>query len=241
MPDSPIIEITGISKTFIAIPALKEISFAIAAGESVALLGANGAGKSTLFNIVMGFIAPDCGTVKVLGNTKFPYPHSLREEIAIVADHAGPVPWASAVDLAKLYAAIYRRWDDGLFRSLADQWAIDVFRRLNALSKGQKRLAELALIAACRPSVLVLDEPFNELDPVMRVRVQKELRRMQRTDGTTVFYATHILTEVKAVADRIIVLKAGAKVADAVIGENDGGAEAVFMRHYGLTPAGAVQ
>jgi ABC-2 type transport system ATP-binding protein len=198
----------------------------------VAVVGANGAGKTTLFNVMLGLCAPDTGGCSILGAPSANLPPSIRGRLSFVADHAGPIPWASACDIARLYRILYPRWNQETFDRLLSSWHIDAFRRLNQLSKGQKRLAELALAAAIEPGILMLDEPFNGLDAVMRIHVQNLLRSMQRESGATILYATHILTELPAVADRMIVVRKGTVVYDAALGSDGKQPHEIFSELY---------
>jgi ABC-type multidrug transport system ATPase subunit len=117
---------------------------------------------------------------------------------------------------------LYSRWNQEKFDRLIEAWRVDKYRRLNQLSKGQRRLAELTLAAAIEPRIMVLDEPFNGLDVVMRIHVQNLLRSLQRDGGTTILYASHILSALHTVADRMIVLRQGSVVHDAALPADDG-------------------
>jgi ABC-2 type transport system ATP-binding protein len=208
------IQLQNISKQFGTTPALRAVNLSVEQGESVVIVGANGAGKTTLFNIVLGLVSPDEGVCTVLGKRSTGYTSTMRQRIAFVADHASPVPWASALDIAKLYAHLYTGWNQACFDELTSAWNLDSTKRLNTLSKGQKRLAEIALVAASQPDIVVLDEPFNGLDAVMRIQIQRLLRRMQKERGATILHATHILAEVRTLADRMVTLRAGEIVFD---------------------------
>jgi ABC-2 type transport system ATP-binding protein len=228
----------GLTKIYAEVKALDKVDIIIEEGEAVALLGQNGAGKSTLANIIVGLIAPeappDSGRCLVFGRDSVSLDPLTRERIALISDEAGPVSWVSANETARLYASLYRRWDgEGCARLLA-HWEIDSARPLRKLSKGQRRLAEIALAASCRPHLMVLDEPFNGLDPVMRVRIQRLLSSLNREEGTTIVYATHVLGEVTTIANRAVILRQGRKVCDSPVSELAGGVEATFMRCYGL-------
>jgi ABC-2 type transport system ATP-binding protein len=221
-----------ITKNFDSVVALKAVSFKVYEGESVALIGANGAGKTTLFNIMLGLLRSDEGACSVLGVDSVAIGAEIRARLAFVADHASPVPWASSADIARFYAALYPHWDHDRFSNLMESWNIDKFRRLIHLSKGQKRLAEIALVTAYQPDLIVLDEPFNGLDAVMRIRIQRLLRQLQQERNATIIYATHILREISSVADRMIVLRRGELVHDACITQMDESPEQAFIRLY---------
>lgn len=227
-----IITCSTVSKTYGTIVALKNISLSINRGESVALVGANGAGKSTLFNIMLGLLKADEGTCTILGTDTKSLTQRHRARIGFIADHAGPIPWASAHDLATLYRNIYPSWNKTRFDSVTTAWHIDIYRRLNNLSKGQKRLAEIALVTAIQPQIVILDEPFDGLDAVMRIKIQKLLRELHGKDGITILYATHIISEVSSVADRMVVLQDGMLAYDELVMDSPETPEEVFRRLY---------
>jgi ABC-2 type transport system ATP-binding protein len=239
----PVIRADKLTKTYVTAPALKAVSFDVCAGESVAILGANGAGKTTLFNLLLGLLAPDVppdgGSCTVLGVPGDRLTPETKARIGFIADHAGSIPWATVKDLARLNRGLYPGWDQERYLRLVGDWDIDAGRRMNALSKGQKRLAEFALTLSHHPDLLVLDEPFNGLDAVMRIRVQSLLRQMQKHDGTTILYATHILSEVTEVGDRMIVLRKGEIVTDVRLADLRESVEQCFVRLYGLADAAA--
>lgn len=232
MPSSDIINCKNISKSFVTIPALKDISFSVNEGESIALVGANGAGKSTLFNIILGLLKPDEGSCSILDTTSELLTPDDRGKIGFIADHAGPIPWASTHDLATLYSKLYFNWDKKKYEHIIKTWNIDIYRRLNNLSKGQKRLAELALITAIQPKIMVLDEPFDGLDAVVRINVQKFLVNLQQKERITILYATHIISELSSVANRMIVLKSGNLVYDQPITNDTESPDAIFRKLY---------
>lgn len=234
-----LISAENLRKTYSSVTALDGVSLSVEEGEAVALLGQNGAGKSTLSNIVAGLIAPDAppdsGRCTVFDRDSVSLDPATREKIGLISDEAGPVAWVSANEIARLYRALYERWDGERFTELLKLWELPTGRPLRTLSKGQRRLTEIALVASCRPHLMILDEPFNGLDPVMRVRIQRLLASMNRDEGTTILYATHVLGEVSTIARRVVILRKGSKVCDSALGDLDGGVEGAFMRCYGLS------
>lgn len=232
MASAEIVKCTGITKSYGTIVALKNITLSMCEGESVALAGANGAGKSTLFNIICGLLKSDEGTCSIVGTSSGALTPQHRAKIGFIADHAGPIPWASANDLAMLYSKIYADWDGEFFNTVISSWKIDRYRRLNNLSKGQKRLAEIALIMSIRPAIMILDEPFDGLDAVMRIKIQNHLRNLQQQSSTTILYATHIITELSSIADRMLVLRAGDLVYDQPVATAHESPDAIFRRLY---------
>jgi ABC-2 type transport system ATP-binding protein len=227
-----IITVQNLTKKYVLQTALQNVSFQIQKGESVALLGANGAGKTTLFNIVLGLLACDEGTCTVLGTPGRSIGHALKERIGFISDESSPLPWASSSDIARLYADLYSRWDQDNFQEVTQYLHIDTDKRLNTLSKGERRLTEIALVTSYHPELLILDEPFDGLDAVMRVKMEQLLNRLNRDDQMTIFYSTHILAEVHKIARRIIILKQGRLVCDRDIHDAPSLVERSFLEMY---------
>jgi ABC-2 type transport system ATP-binding protein len=232
MNSNEIISCRNIVKFYDSVKALSDVSFSVEQGESLSVVGANGAGKTTLFNIIMGFNRPDEGVCKIFGTNTEQITPSLREKIGLIADHASPVPWASANDIARLYSSLYKGWNKDIFLENVALWKIDIYRKLNQLSKGQKRLAEIALVVATVPQLLILDEPFNGLDSVMRISIQRLLKKMQKQDKMTIVYSTHIISELSSVADRMLVLRSGMNVFDRRLSDFSEKPEEIFVRFY---------
>jgi ABC-2 type transport system ATP-binding protein len=237
MKETTIIETHRLSKKYTATVALDAFSLAVGASEFVALLGANGAGKSTFIKIVLGLETPEAppegGESRVLGSRSEKLSIESREKIGYISDDAGPVAWASADDIARLYASMYKKWDYTMYTTCAHRWNLDTSKKLNSVSKGQKRLMEFLLVLSYHPELLILDEPFNGLDAVNRIELQDLLKNLQKKEGTTILYTTHVLDEVGRLADRLVIIRSGKKVYDNKITTSDS-VEKIFRLHYGM-------
>lgn len=229
---SKIIAFKNVTKSYNSVTAVKDVSFIIEEGESVALVGANGAGKTTLFNILLGLINPDFGESFLLNSHSLNISTDILSQINFIADHASPIPWASSNDIASLYRSIYPQWNNNKYTKLMDLFNIDENRRLNRLSKGQKRLAEISLALATTPKILILDEPFNGLDALMRIQVQKILKKTQVETGLSILYSTHIISELHSIADRMIILLKGQIIFDQKLTDNNITPEKIFHHHH---------
>ena len=229
------INIQGLTKTYINVTALRSVSLVIEKGESVGLVGANGAGKTTLLHVLMGFIPYDEGTVQILGTSPQRLDAATKERIGFVAEEAGILPWATLMDMAVLYNSLYPKWsDEALFRYI-NEWDIVPDKRMRAMSKGQKRLAELALCFSCHPEILILDEPFVGLDAVMRFNVLSALKEMNTQQGTTIFYSSHILSDIEKIARRVVIIRSGNISLDKPIQELTASVEETFINNYGVS------
>lgn len=232
MTRQTVIAIDGLVKEYATVAALQGISLRIDRGEIAALLGSNGAGKSTLFYILMGFRRPTAGSASVFGLDPFSLPESARAKIVFVPEEGALPPWASANDVARLYRHLYPQFDAAALQRMLDAWGLSPPARLATLSKGERRLTELAVALSCRPTLLLLDEPFAGLDLVMRIGVIDELRDLNRSMETTILYSSHILSDVEKIARRVIILRAGEITVDQSLEELDEPLEALFLRQY---------
>jgi ABC-2 type transport system ATP-binding protein len=234
-----VLKTDSLTKTYVTVPALRDVSLTVTRGESVALLGANGSGKTTLINLLLGLVQPDPppdgGEARLLGRTSGRLDASVKQRVGLVSDTASPMPWASAYQIARFYRELYPLWDMDAFMSRIAQWELDTSRKLNALSKGQRRLAEIALATSYRPELLLLDEPFNGLDPVHRLQVRTMLRQLREESGLTILYATHALSDVAKLAERVVILKAGRVALDQLVSAMSGDVDSVFLDTYGLS------
>ena len=234
------IEIVNLTKTYITVKALRNVSLSVERGESVGLVGANGAGKTTLLHVLMGFIPFDEGSVNILGKTSASLDAATKERIGFVAEETGLLPWATLMDMAELYRNLYPGWDEDMLDRFIDEWDIVADKRMRSMSKGQKRLAELALCFSCNPEILVLDEPFVGLDAVMRFSVLSAMKDLNTRQETTIFYSSHILSDIEKIAKRVIIIRGGEISLDEPIASLESSVEETFIRNYGISADGLI-
>jgi ABC-2 type transport system ATP-binding protein len=209
------IEVAGLRKSYRSVQALRDVGFTVRSGEIVALLGPNGAGKTTTLEILEGFRDRDGGFAEVLGLD--PGDRSsgrdLRERTGLVLQDLAVEPYLTVRETIARAAGYYvapRTTGEVIdLVGLAGQER----RKVRALSGGQKRRLDLALGLIGDPELLFLDEPTTGFDPAARRDAWQVIRRL-RSGGTTILLTTHNLEEAQALADRVVVLSAGAVVAE---------------------------
>jgi ABC-2 type transport system ATP-binding protein len=174
------------------------------------LLGPNGAGKSTLLQLAAGLLAPSNGTVRVYGETAAGRPEIFTRVALVPEREALPgTMTARAFVLARAALLGVRDRDDAARRALALVELDDVGdRRMNGFSKGMRQRVKLAAALVHQPTLVLLDEPFNGLDPRQRLGMMR-LLEARANDGTAVLLSSHILEEIEGVASRILVMLAG--------------------------------
>ena len=206
---APALEVDHVSRWYGNVVAVNDISFALGPGVT-GLLGPNGAGKSTLLHLMAGLLAPSSGRVLVHGSSAWRLPEMYRQ-VGLVPEREAVHPYLTGRQFARLNAHLQGVADaDG-----AADWAIATVdlvaaadRPIGTYSKGMRQRAKLAGALVHDPTVLLLDEPFNGMDPRQRLHMMTLLRSMA-ADGKTILFSSHILEEVERLADSILVVYAG--------------------------------
>ena len=210
------IEIKNISKRYGDKQALDNISFAIKKGEIVGLLGPNGAGKSTLMKILTTFLSPDKGSVMVNNYSATTHSMQVKRSIGYLPEH-NPL-------YLEMYVREYLNYITSIYKVRKDQIAPIIHdcglgdhahKKIGALSKGYRQRVGLAAALISDPEVLILDEPTTGLDPNQLIEIRNLIREAGKEK--TILLSTHIMQEVEAICDRVIIIKDGKIVADKIL------------------------
>ncbi|HEY4018707.1 MAG TPA: ABC transporter ATP-binding protein [Pseudonocardiaceae bacterium] len=188
--------------------ALRECTFGLPSGRVVALVGANGAGKTTLLSILAGLLAPTEGIIRLGGTPQEP------NRISFVAQDKPLYRHFSVGDMLKVGQRLNRVWDDKRAKRWLRRFEIPLDRPCGRLSGGQQAHVSFAIAVGARPSVLLLDEPLSNLDPLARRDVTQELLGEVADTGLTVLLSTHVVAELGGVADHLLLLSRGALLVD---------------------------
>jgi len=208
-----IVMVTELERRFGQTVALAGISFAVAAGEVVGLLGHNGAGKTTTIRLLLGLLAPHGGTVRVFGLEPLVDGERVRARTGVVGEAPGLDERLTARELLHVFADLYdlpaeeqRRRVPQLLEQFGLLEAAD--RRVGTFSAGMRQRLALARCLLHDPELLLLDEPTTALDPVAAHQV-RELIAERRREGRTILLATHNLDEAERLCDRVVILERG--------------------------------
>lgn len=205
------IEVSGLTKHFGKFKVLDDLQLHIREASVYGLVGPNGAGKTTLIKHLAGVYKQDCGTVliseePVYENTK------TKSAMVYIPDDLYFFSQYSIQDAAKLYASIYPKWNQQRYETLKQIFPLDDTKSLARLSKGMQRQAAFWLGISTMPKVMLLDEPVDGLDPIMRKKVWNLILQDVADRGTTVLVSSHNLRELEDVVDHVGILHNGKMV-----------------------------
>jgi len=204
----------GLSKRYGRESALEHVDLRVPDGAVYVLVGANGAGKSTLFKVLMNLERPDAGTAEVFGLDTGRAGPEVRAQVGYVPERQdAPYRSMTCARLLRHAAAFYPEWDHAYADHLTRALGVRPERRVGGLSKGETRRLQLVLALAYRPPLLLLDEPTDGLDPVVRRRALALLAEHLADAPTTVLISTHHIHELESLADHVGVLRDGRLVA----------------------------
>jgi len=204
-----VIKVNNVTKTFDGFRALDGLTMTVEQGSIYGLVGPNGAGKSTILRHIMGVYRPDSGSILVDGQPVFENP-AVKAKIAVIPDDLYYFPSASTRDMARFYRGMYPAFDGKRYEALREAFPdVDDKQPIRRLSKGMQKQSAFWLALCCQPQVLVLDEPVDGLDPVMRRQVWSLLMGDVAQRGTTVLVSSHNLRELEDVCDHVGILSHG--------------------------------
>ena len=196
---------------------LKEMNFAIPRGSITGLIGVNGSGKTTLIRILLGLIEPEQGVALVHGMKAMQDGCEIRRRTGYVSDAFGLHKWMTVQMALSFYAAFYPSWSPEYANELRERVGLDPNERLDHMSKGAKTRLLLVLALSHRPELLIMDEPFSGLDPVVRHDVLGLISDYASENGRTVFLSSHNISDIERMCDRLLLLHEGRASLDGYI------------------------
>lgn len=202
------IKVANISKYFADLEALKEVTLSVNKGSIYGFVGANGAGKTTLLKLLAGIYREDSGSITIDSLPVFENP-GVKAKTLFIPDHLYYFGNYTIQDMANYYSRLYPAWNQERFRHLQELFDINVNQRIKTLSKGMRRQVAFWLGFAMMPEVMILDEPLDGLDPVMRQRVKNRMVQDVAEREMTVIISSHNLYELEDVCDCIGILHQG--------------------------------
>jgi ABC-2 type transport system ATP-binding protein len=204
-----IIETHNLTRRFGRTEAVHDLDFAVPQGSVCALLGPNGAGKSTTIKMLMNLLLPSAGVARVMGTDSRRLGPAELANIGYVAESQSLPLWMTVRQYLAYCRPFYPRWDAALAEKLLAMFELPSDRRLKDLSRGMAMKAALLSSLAYRPPLLVLDEPFSGLDPLVRDEFVRGMLEISELGDWTVLVSSHDIEEVERLCDRVALLQGG--------------------------------
>ncbi len=202
------IEMKGVNKSFEEFQVLHELNLQVKKGSIYGLIGTNGAGKTTIIKHLTGVLRPDSGQILIDGQPVYEN-IALKERIGFIPDDLYFFASYSLQEMSRFYRSIYPGWSIDRFEKMVQQFALDPACRLSRFSKGMQKQAAFVLTLSAHPDILILDEPIDGLDPIMRKLVWKYVVEDVAERGMTVLVSSHNLREMEGICDSIGILSKG--------------------------------
>lgn len=203
------IRVNNVVKTFGDFRALDGVNLHVRDGAIYGLVGPNGAGKSTIIRHITGIYKPDAGNIEIAGMPVYENPQA-KARFAYIPDDLFYFQQADVMEMKRFYKGIYKTFDEDLFFRIRDAFSnIDPKMTIRRMSKGMQKQAAFWLAISCRPELMILDEPVDGLDPVMRRQIWSIIMSDVAEHGTTVLVSSHNLRELEDVCDHVGIMNQG--------------------------------
>jgi ABC-2 type transport system ATP-binding protein len=207
-----IIEVNHLTKYYGKSRGIVDVSFNVEEGEIFGFIGPNGAGKSTTIRLFLSLIYPTSGDAKIFGKDCIQYGPEIRQDIGYLPSEVFYYEGMKVLDLLKYSASFFKKDCTTRIYELADLMELDLKRRINDLSYGNKKKVGIVQGLLHSPKLIILDEPTSGLDPLMQHKFFTLIREENKR-GATVFFSSHILGEVQRLCNRVAIIKEGSVIA----------------------------
>ncbi len=202
------IEITRLTKQYGTSRGIIDVDLQVSDGEIYGFIGPNGAGKSTTIRTILNLIHPTSGTAKILGMNCFSQSSKIRQSIGYLPSEVHYYDDMKVGDLLIYSAGFYKKDCTSRIKELCDALELNTDKKLEELSFGNKKKVGIVQALLHEPRLLILDEPTSGLDPLMQNKFF-EILKEENKKGVTIFFSSHILTEVQKLCDRVAIIKEG--------------------------------
>ncbi|MCD2348316.1 ABC transporter ATP-binding protein [Clostridium guangxiense] len=203
-----ILEISNLSKGYKEF-SLKDISFKLKRGYIMGFIGPNGAGKSTTIKLIMNLIKKDSGNIKIFGIDNIKNEREIKQKIGFVYDENYFYENLNLMDMKDIIASFYKHWDEKIFKKYFSDFDLPKKRKIKELSKGMKMKYSLALALSHGAELIIMDEPTSGLDPIFRSEMLEILCSVIQDENKSIFFSTHITSDLEKVADYITFINKG--------------------------------
>lgn len=203
-----VITLKNVSKRFSGFE-VKDLSFEVKKGFVTGFVGANGMGKSTTIKLIMNLLKPDSGEVSVFGLNYEKHEREIKQRIGFVYDEHVFYENLTLQEMKKIIEPAYDNWDEGLFQHYVAEFQLPLKKKLKTFSKGMQMKASLAIALSHHADLIIMDEPTSGLDPVFRRELLSLLRNIVQDSEKTIFFSTHITSDLDRIADYIMLIHEG--------------------------------
>ena len=229
------LEMKNVTKTFGKFKALDDLSMTVPKGCVYGLVGPNGAGKSTAIRLMTGIYRPDSGQIMLEGMPVYENPVN-KVRMGYIPDDIFYFPSSSMEEMKAFYKGIYPRFDEDLYQKLFEVFQLPRKGQIRRFSKGMQKQAAFHLTLCCHPEMLILDEPVDGLDPVMRRQVLSLILSDVAGNGTTVLISSHNLRELEDICDHVGIMDHGKMLLERSLADMQGSTHKLQL--VGETPEG---
>lgn len=203
-----ILEIKNVSKSYKDF-SLKNINITLERGFIMGFIGPNGAGKSTTIKLIMNLIKKDSGKIKVFGLDHLEKEQEVKERIGFVYDENNFYEELTGKELKNFIRSFYHQWNEKIFQQYANMFQLPLNKQIRNYSKGMKMKLSLAIALSHEAELLIMDEPTSGLDPIVRSEMLEILQSLIVDENKSVFFSTHITSDLEKVADYITLIYNG--------------------------------
>ena len=205
------LEVKGLSKRLNDFE-LEDISFKLEPGYIMGFIGPNGSGKSTTIKLIMNLLKKDSGDIKIFGKDHIKFEKEIKDRIGFVYDESYFYEDLTIERMKSVIAPFYSQWDDKTFYKYMKDFNLDINKNIKDLSKGMKMQYSLALALSHKAELIIMDEPTSGLDPIFRREILDILYDVIQDENKSIFFSTHITTDLDKIADYITFIDDGKMV-----------------------------
>ncbi len=224
------IHVQGLCKRFGKHEVLRGLDLEVPPGSIFGFLGLNGVGKTTLIRLLLGLLRPDAGQCRVAGVDPRQDALEVRRRVGYMAENQTMYGWMRVGQIIRWVSQFYPTWDVPYAEQLRQQMRLDADQKVGVLSKGQTSRLALLLALSHRPSVVILDDPTQGMDPVARRDFLRDVIGHLQETGVTVFFSSHLLYEVEPICDRVAILHDGRIIKCAPVDDLRGSVKRILLR-----------
>ncbi|WP_221760728.1 ABC transporter ATP-binding protein [Bacillus salinus] len=202
------LEVKQLSKKFDGF-ALQDVSFSLNRGYIMGFIGPNGAGKSTTIKLIMNLLRKDSGEIKIFGKDPLHRERDIKNKIGFVYDENYYYEELTINEMKKVVCSFYKTWDEVIFQRYLREFNLPSKKKIKDLSKGMKMKFSLAIALSHHAELLIMDEPTSGLDPIVRSELLEILTTIIQDENKSVFFSTHITSDLDKIADYITFIHEG--------------------------------